>query len=314
LPKAASMTTEATAQHSGAIRRLLRDLKALLGYDNDDAHIQDILDHVLTIESTDSMLLFFEQFLGAQHTAAAREFVQLVSRYRSGESIETTQEESMIEEPAAVAIASLEKPITTDTPEKKATPDTPQMITVAANTSKPVPLATVAPPVKKLTTTAAAGKKKKTPALVRLEKKQPKAATAATTEKSSPAVPPPSKKGVALVDCGCFGEKHGPFANCLECGRIACLREKNAVGTEGAVYCAYCGTLVEAPSEDTVQYVHALILCAYTVFQLTFSLTEPVGPRGRTRKCCYNTIERRHNAPSLLMIKPIITRISKPRG
>jgi hypothetical protein len=263
-----SMTTEATAQQSGAIRLLLRDLKALLGYDNDDAHIQDILDHVLTIESTDSMLLFFEQFLGAQHTAAAREFVQLVSRYRAGESIETTQEEGN-EPAAAVAIASSEKPITTNTPEKKATTDTPQMITVAANTSKPVPLATVAPPVKKLTTTAAAGKKKKTPALVRLEKKQPKAATATKTEKSSPAVLPPSKKGVALVDCGCFGEKHGPFANCLECGRIACLREKNAVGTEGAVYCAYCGTLVEAPSEDTIQYVHALLvypLCSNSLF------------------------------------------------
>lgn len=72
-------------------------------------------------------------------------------------------------------------------------------------------------------------------------------ASTSKTQKKEPQQPPP--KGKAAYECGCFGVKHSPLANCLFCGRVSCEKE-------GYSYCPFCGYLVqEVKPPDEMEYV-----------------------------------------------------------
>jgi len=55
--------------------------------------------------------------------------------------------------------------------------------------------------------------------------------------------PKKPKHGKAKTICGCYGTRHKPLTNCLQCGRIACRHE-------GYGFCPFCGYDIEKVKVD----------------------------------------------------------------
>ena len=51
------------------------------------------------------------------------------------------------------------------------------------------------------------------------------------------------ENGEATKICGCFGSRHKPLTNCLNCGRISCE-------LEGYDFCHFCGFLIESHIDE----------------------------------------------------------------
>lgn len=88
--------------------------------------------------------------------------------------------------------------------------------------------------------------------------------SSAKVAKKSPPTPPPVEikpltKGKAEIVCGCYGTRHEPLLNCLNCGYILCKRE-------GFGFCPHCGYEVRADSvhreavADRKRYVYSTFI------------------------------------------------------
>jgi hypothetical protein len=210
---------------------LVQQLAVLLGFGEDDGAADDMLEHLLTIESSKDLLDYLTQLLGADKIEAMRSFVDNVGRFQRGEaiiSVEKEDAEVKSEEKTAVAPLESEKqkspaklstlPRKTAPPRKKEAPSLPQK-----QSALPKQVPSEAPKVP--------------------QKNEAPLKESLPAENSAEEVKPPPKRGPpprgkAKVVCGCFGNMHRALTNCLYCGRISCERE-------GYDFCPFCGVLVE---------------------------------------------------------------------
>lgn len=202
---------------------LIHRLEKLLGFDG----VEDILEHLLTIESEQDLLDYLSQLLGNDGTDV-KLFVADVGQFKKGETLSPIELPLSIEDlpPPDRKLQDnyIDSKSVAAKPQKKSTAATKRIV----GTKKQQPV----PPVKNLLTTA----QKPPPTNEREQGVAKLSKNEETTEIPVKKHHPP--KGKASVVCGCFGTLHAPLTNCLYCGRISCSRE-------GYDFCAFCGLLVE---------------------------------------------------------------------
>ncbi|KAL7565481.1 hypothetical protein ACA910_012220 [Epithemia clementina (nom. ined.)] len=238
---------------------LLQELAQLLGFDDGAS---DVLDHLLTIDSSEDLLDYLSQLLGSANDPV-KQFVENICRFQRGESVvvvPVVAEQDGDRKPAAVPTY---EPKVTSRSKSKTPPRQKQNAVVAPASSlqtlqhkstsknnKPLIAKTKAPqrqqqqqqqqqqPSKSKQSFSSKVKPNSVPQQS-LQSPQP---TPSESAPASTAKPAPKKshptRGTPKVVCECFGTFHKPLANCLFCGRISCEKE-------GYDYCPFCGYLVE---------------------------------------------------------------------
>mmetsp|Transcript_1136 Transcript_1136/g.1847 ORF Transcript_1136/g.1847 Transcript_1136/m.1847 type:complete len:315 (-) Transcript_1136:50-994(-) len=225
---------------------LNKALADLLGFDDG---AEDVLEHLLSIESREDLLDYLSQLLG-QDGENVKSFVDNVGKYQRGETLSNSS--SLQSETAT------KKPVVAEEPRQQ---QDHYMERLQGNRGKQQQgrgnkqQAAKKPPSKAPTTVAkkiaavqANNSAKQPPAVTK--KNSPAAAAAPKQSEEAQKIvvaapkraPPPKKshpkKGTASYVCGCFGTVHKPLSNCLYCGRVSCLKE-------GFDFCPFCELMVE---------------------------------------------------------------------
>mmetsp|Transcript_8464 Transcript_8464/g.16188 ORF Transcript_8464/g.16188 Transcript_8464/m.16188 type:complete len:286 (+) Transcript_8464:45-902(+) len=204
--------------------QLSQDLADLLGFDDG---VEDVLEHLLTIESSEDLLDYLSQLLGSTNEKVQL-FVDNVNAFQKGGSLTVSKPL-----PAAVEVPTPSHDVVVAAAKKNV-----HQKAVAAEVEKPPPPKVTEKQTNAPTETEKDATRAPAPTFQKETNPQdlPKNKEPKPPKKSKP------QKGKASFVCGCFGTKHKPLANCLVCGRIACERE-------GYDFCPFCGILVERPPE-----------------------------------------------------------------
>lgn len=192
----------------------MSQLAELLGFDDG---VQDVLEHLVSIESHDDLVDYLEQLLGANKNVSS--FVTNVQKSKDGETLvahsnATDSQTKKLNSAQDPPKKSAPKPQTTDPDSNKKKEPAQTKDASQNNTRKKNP-----PPNQKAppTTSNASSETATCPATVAL-----------------PVIPVTPQRGQATIQCGCFGSIHKALTNCLYCGRIACAKE-------GLGFCVFCG-------------------------------------------------------------------------
>eukprot|EP00531_Pseudo-nitzschia_arenysensis_P002256 CAMPEP_0116120132 /NCGR_PEP_ID=MMETSP0329-20121206/3016_1 /TAXON_ID=697910 /ORGANISM="Pseudo-nitzschia arenysensis, Strain B593" /LENGTH=308 /DNA_ID=CAMNT_0003613889 /DNA_START=187 /DNA_END=1113 /DNA_ORIENTATION=+ len=228
-------------------RKLENALGKLLGFEEGEA--EDLLEHLFTIDSDTDLSEYLVQLLGDQ-TLEMLNFVENMSRYRSGESI--------------ASVAENQGEADQKESSEKSGRDSPTQETAALDSFRAMAMGNNTRTAKKnagrKNTKEKQGSKSRVPPPknVNSRKKQPQNPSSDTNQSQNTVVSPASNqsptlhqkeekgvvekshpaRGKAKVVCGCFGTKYKALTNCLYCGRIICE-------AEGYGFCPFCGFMVE---------------------------------------------------------------------
>ena len=246
---------------SAGRKTLEKRLGDFLGFDDG---VEDVLDHLLSIDSSSDLLDYLEQLLGSRDDAV-KAFVEDVGKFQQGLPIETLDfggsenpsNEGAPQKPSQKPASENKSKSSSATSTKQNTKNanainaTKQQPATKGHTAasdksvaakKDQPAAATATAAATAKTSSNKNQNQKANANAK-KKEQPvsssKKETELNVEKEQPKKthgPPP--KGKAKRNCGCFGTLHKPLTNCLYCGRIACQEE-------GYDFCPFCGYLVE---------------------------------------------------------------------
>eukprot|EP00934_Nitzschia_sp_Nitz4_P004703 Nitzschia sp. Nitz4//scaffold10_size219509//18466//19429//NITZ4_001395-RA/size219509-augustus-gene-0.212-mRNA-1//1//CDS//3329532821//4693//frame0 len=216
---------------------LVEALGKLLGFDDGAS---DVLEHLLTIESSEDLVDYLGQLFGGSTSEMLR-FVEDVGKFKRGESLAVAPE----------PLAEIAKSPPSNNPgipyETISTqPTQGRRNEKQARSRVPPPKKKQAPVASSISSNIQVAKPK-----------VPPSQTSSTT-KSDPIEPSEQKTKKALVIrkgtpkrvCGCFGGLHKALTNCLHCGRISCEKE-------GYDFCPFCNILVEeSEPEGYVDFVY----------------------------------------------------------
>lgn len=233
-------------------------LGGLLGFDDGEA--EDLLEHLLSIDSSEDLSEYLVQLMGGQ-SPELNDFVQNMSRYKSGESITTSssaqndsdskahqkkaaidsfsQENAAVESFRAMAMGNNSKSSKKSASRKntrqkqqgnKSRVPPPKNVN---NSRSPLPpSASAVNESRKQQPSSSSSNSQAQNVTLQQQSKQQQKRNKGVVEKSHPA------RGKPKIVCGCFGTKYKALTNCLYCGRISCEKE-------GYDFCPFCGFMVE---------------------------------------------------------------------
>lgn len=223
----------------------------------DEEYISEILDQLLSIEGAEDVAEYLNNFVTDESAADVELFVEELGRFKSGDV------------PAAAKGATVKK----EEPPIQAVTSATRILDEGAAQREEIRLRELEARERQREEQERLRRKKEDQAR-RLEKdserltitettisssnaepdaaQQPAAKQQAAAKQSAkakqltsqsaaakPSIPMPSKPliGTPQTTCGCFGNKHKPLTNCLNCGRISCE-------LEGYDYCPFCNHLI----------------------------------------------------------------------
>ncbi|KAG7352905.1 zinc finger C2HC5-type motif containing protein [Nitzschia inconspicua] len=232
-------------------------LAKLLGFDDG---AEDILGHLLTIDSKADLSEYLSQLLG-KSSRELEEFVENICRYQKGEPLlvdDSLQEPSKTVEKAIQDVQSKPSSLPKQQNSKASTAiesRRKKQNQIKKSRVPPAKINSSNNETKSASSSMSVGNdsgKKDTASKetrnVEIDNNtlsaSDRAIDSTSTTTSQPAeqdrvmLKSHPKRGRASKVCGCFGTKHKPLTNCLYCGRIACQ-------LEGYDFCAFCGYMVE---------------------------------------------------------------------
>mmetsp|Transcript_23048 Transcript_23048/g.26296 ORF Transcript_23048/g.26296 Transcript_23048/m.26296 type:complete len:323 (-) Transcript_23048:154-1122(-) len=234
---------------------LIKRLENLLGFDDS---VDDILEQLLQIESSEDLQDYLSQLLGSDNDDV-QTFVNDVGKYKGGESLVAINnsidsgEEKKEEEEKIPIMYRTHTTKKRNNKAKQATTEGKKSNGASRknklnNTPKVIKNKETKPAVSAKSVTMNMETKAQSKTIKILKDPPPSkpknTCIAIPTTKKKEEIEKISKpmKGQASYICGCFGTVHKALTNCLNCGRISCIKE-------GYDYCPFCGFLVDKIGE-----------------------------------------------------------------